>query len=159
MAKNRPQKLRLISAIAKTETAKRHLRRASRAASPVPCDSWIGTNVRKSEPCFANTDPVPFFLRNDDIVAMIIARARILSMIFLFRRGERASNTQQPTDRAGGNKRLVFIVFSPRLHNSSYPTSLSFACSFLVRRFWLIVVFPSSCATAGDCRIVGPEKK
>jgi len=71
----------------------------------------------------------------------------------------RSNNGNSHTGRASENKRFVCLVFSPRFGISSYPNSRSFACSFLVRRFWLIVVFPSSCAKPATATALCEKKK
>ena len=104
---------------------------------------------RKSAPCFANMNPVHIFFAKSRYHDDNHGTSADFVNVLPFCRGERVSKTQQPIGRVGEDKMLVSIVFSLRLRISSYIPQLTFFCLlFFVRSIWLIVVFPSSCATA-----------
>ena len=108
-------------------------------SAPCPCPMQsLDWRKCKSAPCFANTDSVPFLAKHD-IVTITMTRVQILSMSWLFiTANAHQKHKNQPGGRARKNKSLLSLVFSLRYCISSYPNSLSFACSFLVRRFRLI---------------------
>ena len=142
MAKHRSQKLRLISvaAICNRNGHSATYDEIMHTASPAPCSPWIGANIS----------------------LLLVLQTRI-SCLFCETRnrghGKRASKTQQSTRRSRENKRLMSIVLSLRPIISAYlRNSPYFACSFLVRRFQLIILFPFSCATANNRCSAGTEK-
>ena len=153
MAKKRSQKSRLTPHAGTIETASAPSTAGHHTQCPLS-HVTLDWHKCKCAPCFTNTDSVPFFAKSWYCGDNHGTGAEFVTFL-PFRHGKRASKTR----RSKEDKILVSIVFSPRLRISFYPNSLSFACSVLVRRFWLIVSFSSSCATAGDRQHWVREKK